>query len=173
MIEQWVSVLGYDGFYEVSDLGNARRVTTQGGRPSGRPLRPGSRRNYLNFTLSVENKQRTLCAHRMVWEGFNGPIPEGMQINHDNGDKADNRLSNLEVCTPSENTLHAVHVLKRPWSSPPHVPGEKNGRAKLSAGDVEKIKELRATGLSQQKIADQFGIHQTGVSALLRGVTWR
>lgn len=173
MSEQWVSVLDYEGFYEISDFGNARRTTTQGGRPSGRQMRPGSRRNYLNFTLSVENRQRTLCAHRMVWEGFNGPIPEGMQINHINGNKADNRLSNLEICTPSENTLHAVHVLKRAWTKPPHVPGEKNGRAKLSASDVEKIKELRATGLSQQKIADQFGVDQTNISSILRGASWR
>ncbi len=171
MIEQWVSVLGYDGFYEVSDLGNARRVTTQGGRPSGRSLRPGSRRNYLNFTLSVENKQRTLCAHRMVWEGFNGPIPEGMQINHVNGDKADNRLSNLEVCTPNENMSHAYRALGRDPRRPQR--GEKNGRAKLRASDVEKIKELRATGLSQQKIADQFGVDQTNISAILRGASWR
>jgi hypothetical protein len=173
MSEEWMPVLGYSGLYEVSDQGRARRVKTQSGRPSGRLMRPGYRRDYLNYTLSYLNVQQTFCAHRLVWEAFNGPIPEGMQINHKNGGKRDNRLTNLELCTPQENTAHAYSVLGRVRTPPPHKVGEANGRAKLKESDLPEIRRLRALGWSQQKIADQFGVNQTIISGILRGAYWR
>jgi hypothetical protein len=173
MSERWAAVVGWEGYYEASDAGGCRRIITKYGNPSERPLRPGRRVGYANYTLSVDKVKKTYAAHRLVWETFNGPIPEGLQINHKNGVKTDNRLENLELCTPSENTRHAVHVLHRPWSSPPHVPGVKNGRAKLDETGVALVKRLRSEGWSQQRIADHVGINQTAVSALLRGATWR
>lgn len=173
MTEVWRPVLGFEGYYEASSIGRLRRVKTQGGRASGRISSPGDRRGYANYTLSVDNAQRTLSAHRMVWEAFYGPIPLGLQINHKNGEKRDNRLVNLEVCSPSENTSHAVRVLKRTWNVPPRLAGSMNGRAKLSEADIPEIRRLRAAGLSQQKIADQFGVNQTLISGILSGKLWR
>lgn len=49
-------------------------------------------------------------AHRLIWEVVHGPIPDGMQINHINGIKTDNRIANLELVTPSENLTHAYRV---------------------------------------------------------------
>ena len=48
-----------------------------------------------------------VAVHRVIWERVNGPIPEGMEINHLNGIKDDNRLENLEVVTHSDNVKHA------------------------------------------------------------------
>lgn len=62
-------------------------------------------------------------AHRMIWESVHGPIPQGMQINHINGIKTDNRIVNLELVTPSENTKHAYRLGLR------RADGEFNGRA--------------------------------------------
>jgi hypothetical protein len=124
------------------------------------------RRGYLGVPVCANGKTATLSAHRMVWEAFNGPIPPGMQINHKNGIKHDNRLSNLEVVTPSENTRHTFTHLGRKGVKNPH-PGERNGRAKLRDADIPKIFEARAQGLSQQKIGDMFGIDQTSVSRIL------
>lgn len=62
-------------------------------------------------------------AHRLIWEAVHGPIPDGMQINHINGVKTDNRIDNLELVTPSENSMHAYRLgLSR-------ADGEHNGRA--------------------------------------------
>lgn len=85
------------------------------GRPIGRPVR-----GYL----AINSRGKHVgSAHRMIWESVHGPIPEGLQINHINGVKADNRIANLELVTPSENAKHAYRLgLSR-------ADGEYNGRA--------------------------------------------
>ena len=50
--------------------------------------------------------------------------------------------------------------------------GEKNPRAKLAPGDIVVIKQLRAEGLSQQKIADRYGVCQVTISGILSGRLW-
>ena len=64
-----------------------------------------------------------IYAHRMIWEHVHGSIPEGMQINHINGIKTDNRISNLELVTASENVKHAFRIGLM------DARGENNGRA--------------------------------------------
>ena len=114
-------------------------------------------------------KQVDVSVHRVVWQSFNGPIEAGLQINHKNGIKHDNRLENLETCNASENQLHALNVLGH---TPPPLPvtkGEKNGRAKIKQSDIPVIFSLRASGLSQQRIAERFGVCQTSISRILIG----
>ena len=72
----------------------------------GRPIRGRSGgRGYVH--VRTHGGAYIGMAHRMIWESVHGPIPDGMQINHKNGIKHDNRICNLEVVTPSENTKHA------------------------------------------------------------------
>lgn len=61
--------------------------------------------------------------HRLIWEHVHGPIPPGMQINHINGVKDDNRIANLELVTPSENSLHSYRI------GHSRADGEHNGRS--------------------------------------------
>ncbi|MDV3943630.1 hypothetical protein CMT69_01605 [Elizabethkingia anophelis] len=61
----------------------------------------------------VNIKSKTNYVHRLVYEAFNGEIEDGMTINHINGNKQDNSISNLEKVTYSENHLHAFNTLKR------------------------------------------------------------
>ena len=66
----------------------------------------------------ITSKKKRVLVHRLVWETFNGKIPVGMQINHIDGDKQNNSLSNLELVTPSENMKHAYdNGLAKPWNS--------------------------------------------------------
>jgi ribosome-binding protein aMBF1 (putative translation factor) len=112
-------------------------------------------------------------AHRLVYEVFVGPIPEGMQINHKNGIKDDNRPENLEVVTASENKLHAHRVLGLPGNIN-SMPGETNPRAKVNWDQVREIRRRYAVGgISQQALADEFRLDQTVVSRIVRGTIWK
>jgi hypothetical protein len=172
MVETWKPVAGYERHYEVSSEGQARRISPAQNTFPGRLLKPHTARHgYKRFAFAVENTVKHCNAHRVVWEAFVGPIAPGLQINHKNGVKDDNRLSNLEVVTPSENTLHGFRVLGRQGVRNP-MPGSKHGNSKLTEADLPKMIALRQSGLSQQKIATLFGVDQTTVSRILLGKAW-
>lgn len=79
-------------------------------------------RGYQKTTISVSGVKRWRLVHRIVWETHRGPIPEGMEIDHINGDKADNRISNLRVVTHGDNLRYAAVAGKcgRPTRLRPH-----------------------------------------------------
>lgn len=68
---------------------------------------------YWRVRARVKGVLRGTLAHRLVWHHFNGPIPDGLQVNHINGNGFDNRPCNLELLTPRENSLHRHHILGR------------------------------------------------------------
>lgn len=112
MEEIWKDIKGYEGFYQVSNMGRVKsvdRVYTTNNRwggishkcQKGRVLKPFTiNSGYLIIHLGRKKK---CLIHRLVYEAFMGPIPEGMQVNHINEDKKDNRLENLNLMTPKEN----------------------------------------------------------------------
>lgn len=102
-------------------------------------------------------------AHRMLWEHVHGPIQEGMQINHKNGIKTDNRLENLEVVTPSENTKHAY------LTGLASALGEKNGRAKLTA---DAVKEIRDSSLSVRELSEKYGVAMRTIREVVSRKNW-
>ena len=110
--EQWRDVEGYDGMYQVSDLGRVRSLKF--GRV--KVLRPGNNGNeYLRVNLSNGGKIKRLYIHRLVAQAFIKNDDETkIYINHINEIKSDNRVSNLEYCTPQYNTtynnIHHRHI---------------------------------------------------------------
>ena len=104
--------------------------------------------HYPQFNFSVEGKQKMGYVHRFVWEAFNGPIPKGMTIDHINGDKTDNRLSNLQLLTPSQNNS--------------------KDKQRLSKKQIDDIRYLKAyTNYSTYKIAEEVGTSQSSVMRIL------
>lgn len=65
---------------------------------------------YVQF-VNVTSRERTWpMAHRLIWEAVHGPVPDGLEINHKNGCKTDNRIENLELVTRGENLRHAYRL---------------------------------------------------------------
>lgn len=58
---------------------------------------------------------KTQLTHRVLWESAYGPIPDGMQVDHINGDKMDNRLENLRIVTPQQNQYNRANVKGFSW----------------------------------------------------------
>lgn len=116
----WKAIPGYEGLYEASDDGLIRAlprvVIHYRGGPSRRKSRlmaPASKLGYLRVSLTdVHGRTRQWPVHRLVLAAFTGrSIDNESQCNHRNGRKADNRVANLEWCTPSENIRHSYRVL--------------------------------------------------------------
>lgn len=116
-VEIWKDIPGYEGYYEASTRGRVRSLDRIVNSSNGQTrisrgkvltqsvLGPGG---YLRVTLSKEGIAKTRTVHRLVMETFIGPHPDGMEICHNNGDPADNRLENLRFGTPSDNRNDAV-----------------------------------------------------------------
>lgn len=108
MEEKWKEVPDYEGLYEISDMGRVRSI-----RDRVKYLRNTKQPNgYEIIGLFRDRKQKQFMVHRLVWEAFNGTIPDGMQIDHINTVRDDNRLVNLRVVTPKENSNNPITLAR-------------------------------------------------------------
>ena len=128
--EIWKPVVGYEGFYEVSNLGRVRsldrKFKTRQGRiisVKGQPIKadPSKRSGYVQVHLSNNGDRRTYQLHRVVAKSFVENPENKPEINHKDGIKTNNRADNLEWVTPSENQIHSRDVLHRKYYGKPVV----------------------------------------------------
>lgn len=116
MDEIWKPVKGYEGTYSVSSYGRFRRDTTSRGGKAGTIIKGYTKSRYIKVCLTnketKEHKHRLV--HSLVLESFIGDRPKGLVINHKDGNKFNNHLSNLEYVTNRENFIHALNTGLRP-----------------------------------------------------------
>lgn len=110
----WKDVIGYEGLYQVSNFGEVRSVPRKSTK--GRVLKQyiSKHNGYCYVSLSKANKHIGKRVHKLVCKAFMEGIEDGYDklktIDHINGDKTDNRLENLRVCSQSENQLNAYKL---------------------------------------------------------------
>jgi predicted glutamine amidotransferase len=109
MTEIWKDVVGYEGLYQVSNLGRVKSFYAKNGQLtnhsrllSGKTDKDG----YVEVRLCKEGTVKYVRIHRLVASHFlTGDV--SLQINHKDGDKSNNSVVNLEYVTPRENVIHA------------------------------------------------------------------
>lgn len=96
---------------EVSNLGRIRRIST------GQILAPYRRATgYVQISIWDRGIRRTKYVQKLVWEAFNGPLEPSQNIAHLNGDRTDNRLSNLFLESHSDSMRRAWDAKRRKWA---------------------------------------------------------
>lgn len=110
--EIWKPIKGYEGLYEASNLGRIKSLKRAA--TSGRVLKQyvSPANGYCYVTLYKSNNKKTKRVHKLIYSAFNGwsygdTYDKEHTIDHIDGDKTNNRLENLDVCTQSENQLRA------------------------------------------------------------------
>lgn len=125
--------------------------------------------------LSDRPRRRGTGVHVLVAEAFFGPPPEGHEVNHKNGDKADNRLENLEYVTKQENYWHSVDIGVRPMRGNPTFPlnGGANPQAKLTDLDVRKIRATEMRRGTHALLAREYGVCKHTIKDIIHRRTWK
>ena len=172
MKEVWKDIPGFEGLYQVSNLGNVRSVerTVMFGNQK-RTVRQANLRffkkanGYLSVKIYKDCRQYTVYVHRLVAMVFCGGYSQYLDVNHKDGVKDNNIYTNLEWCTRSENIKHSVSVLHnkignfilgKKWNSKPIVQLSLSG---------EKIRDWQSAGEAQREL----GIPESSIRKCLYG----
>lgn len=179
--EEWKNIIGYEGLYQVSNLGNVKKlenyvtqVDVNGNEYTRffkeKILKQNSKESeYKNVHLRKDLKNKTFKTHRLVAIHFI-PNPDNKpEVNHINGIKSDNRVKNLEWCTSSENSKHA---LKTGLTKIQY--GSETTNSKLTEIQVLEIRKLyETTNMTNSEIGKLFGVNQPAISKIVHRKTWK
>jgi hypothetical protein len=163
--EAWRNVDGWP--YQVSNLGRLRRTKGTNGTHAGRILKARPRPRYCIITLRREGQHRDCHVHRLVALAFLGAPESGQQVNHKDGNKENNAVSNLEYVTPDENMQHAVETGLIPR-------GERCHQALLKRDQVEVIRHRYSKGgITYIELAKEYGVSKSCIGHAVRGKSWK
>ncbi len=156
--EEYRDVVGFEEYFQVSNMGNIYS------KRSNRILKQTkSKTGYWAFATRINGIAHCLRVHRLVAEAFI-PNPESKPyVNHKDGCKTNNILSNLEWVTAKENSAHS-------WSTGLQLPRPKHSQRKLTA---EQVREIRASNLSQRKLGEIYGIDPSSIGGIKRRETYK
>lgn len=171
--EEWRPVVGYEGWYDVSDLGRIRRVKAAPGATVGAILKIQPNRNgYATVRLSQGPRRKHARIHQLVARAFLPPPPSSAhELNHKDGVKLNCRANNLEWVTRSENLRHAIANGMRTYRR--LAPNEMPRHATLTIEQVREIRRLSDEGMSRVEVARLFNIGADVISQIALRRTWR
>lgn len=151
----------FQGHYQVSNLGNVWSNRTN------KMIRPVvDKGGYLRFGVTSNGKRKHWSVHRAVAVAFIPNLEHKPCVNHDDGNKLNNRVDNLSWVSYSENMKHACETgLLKP------VYGENNGSAKLKNTEVIIIREMYRK--HAKTLAEQYNVSVTTVNDIIKKKYWK
>lgn len=188
-------VKGYEGFYQIDRNGNiwsCPKISKYTPNHNGRYLKKYKDRGYEYATLYKNGKNKKIAIHRLVAFQFIPNDKNKPHINHINGDKSDNRVENLEWCTPKENCIHAWEnglsqtsnkmrelskVKMKKWNNSEKGKNfcSENGKArrKLSKEQVLEIINKNKNGQSAYSLAKEYPVSKPTILKIIRRETYK
>lgn len=168
MFEEWKAVVGYEGRYEISNLGQVKslpNIRRYGERILRAAVMPSG---HFQVSLSALSTSKSRLVHILVLEAFVGPRP-GDSVNwhgcHSDSNPANNRLDNLRWDTRSGNESDKV-------ANGTSNRGSRNRASKLSQAQVVEIKSRILVGEKSPDIALIYGVSRGAINAIKRGRAW-
>jgi hypothetical protein len=162
-VEIWRPIPKVEKWFEISNLGRVRDCVTHRIHKQNAHHKTGyyalvlwhrDQKKYLNFLV-----------HTTMWRAFNGPVPPGMHVCHNDDVREHNYLSNLRIDTPKGNNADRVRLGNS-------TKGTKNPNAKLTEAQVHEIRSAYDSGEQVVKIAARFGLHVQHAGDVARRQVW-
>jgi hypothetical protein len=165
-IEEWKPVRGYEGLYEASTSGRIRapeKIDQRGRIRKAKMMKTATTaKGYLHLVLYKDRVKRAMLAHRVVALAFLSYRRRHMEINHNNGVKTDNSVSNIEYTTRKKNVLHSYRNGFRKNTAR----GERIGNSKLTKSSVKKIRMLLAKAAEFKRLGRPYKYTYRGIAKL-------
>ena len=170
MEENWKDIQGYEGLYQVSNLGMVKSLERSVYHPitkiqkiPQKILKPDIKRGYASVALCLNGIKKSFVIHRIVAFHFVENYQSKPEVNHIDGNKLNNVFTNLEWCTSSENQIHAVkNNLQKS--------GEEHANSKLNE---KQAKEIKTSNLSYSQLAKIYGVNKSCIYSCKKGKTWK
>ena len=171
MAEVWKDVKGFEGLYQVSNLGRVRSLDRMKNNRlfRGRVLRqPKDNDGYCLVTLCDGKRSKTGKVHRLVAFAFI-PNPDNLpEINHIDENKENNRADNLEWCSTKYNLTYG--------SRKGMMAGTKNNHAKLTEKEVVEIRKIYKKGdmqFGQSALGKKYGVSHIQIANIVKRKSWK
>jgi hypothetical protein len=169
----WRVVPGFDGWYDVSSLGDVRSWRTRAKlchrSPEPRTLpTKNDAKGYRKVKLTHPVLGKVMISvHHLVLAAFVGPRPHGLVCDHINANRSDNRVANLRWVTTAENIAHAADLGRM------NVRPGARAQSPLTEADITAIRRRRQAGETLRKLASAFGVVPATISRIALGQTWK
>lgn len=162
--EIFLPIKDYEESYHVSFFGRVKSLGASGSGKSKVDIimkDANNGRGYRYVTLMKDNKRKNFYIHKLVVEAFLPLDSERLDINHKNGIKWDNHISNLERCSKSENMIHAgKNGLMNYWR-------------RINKEDILELRRLDKMGMSRKDLALKFNISRPQVHRIIHLQAWK
>ena len=164
--EKWKVMPLFEGRYKVSDIGNVMHT-----KRNVLKSRFTDERGYLRTGFYQNGKTKIMTIHRCVALTFI-PNPENKpEVNHKDGEKLNNHISNLEWVTTQENIAHAIR--NGLFHDGSHSRGELNIKSKLNKNKVLDIRAKHKLGVSAKDISKEYNICLSTTYRIITGKYWK
>ena len=159
MQEIWKDIKGYEGLYQVSNLGRVKRTGKYRNQftswESNKDLKLKEGTNiYLYVDLSKDNKVKRYLVHRLVMEAFIDNPNGYKEVNHKDGNKKNNKVENLEWCTRNENLKHSIDTGLR--------------KRKIPLEKYDYVYNEVSKGRTYKSLAEEFSVGKTKIADIVK-----